>query len=283
MEKPEDIVQKAEKKLKAFFGGTKKFEDACDLFIKAANLFKVDKKWKEAAEAFQSAANCQLKLKSTYETASHLISSAICLLKVDKKSAIEMYKQAIDYYIEVGRFNMAAKYHKEIAEIYEKERDSSNALAHFQKAADFYSSENSESLAQQCLLKVALYSALMEEYERAINLYEEIGKAYLENNLLKYSAKENFLRAGLCHLARGDLVAAKRGYEQYQEVDITFESQRECKFLGDLITAFEEGDLEQFTNVVFDYDSLSKLDAWKTTILLRVKNKIKEETEKLLL
>ena len=47
--------------------------------------------------------------------------------------------------------------------------------------------------------------------------------------------------------------------DRYKEMDYTFGSSRECKLLDDL------------TNDVFEYDSISPLDPWKTTMLLRVK------------
>lgn len=43
--------------------------------------------------------------------------------------------------------------------------------------------------------------------------------------------------------------------------------------------AIEQGDQEAFADKLFQYDQLSKLDKWKTTLLLRVKNNIEEATE----
>ena len=37
----------------------------------------------------------------------------------------------------------------------------------------------------------------------------------------------------------------------------------------------EECDIEVFTDAVAEYDSVSKLDKWKTTLLLRIKNAMK--------
>jgi len=43
------------------------------------------------------------------------------------------------------------------------------------------------------------------------------------------------------------------------------------------LAAYESGDVEAFTNHVVEYDSFSKLDNWKTTILLRIKRTIRDE------
>ena len=70
---------------------------------------------------------------------------------------------------------MAAKHHTTIAEIYESEQpDLGKAITHYEKAADFYKGEESKSSANKCLLKVAQYAAQLEQYQKAIQIYEEV-------------------------------------------------------------------------------------------------------------
>lgn len=76
-----------------------------------------------------------------------------------------------------------------------------------------------------------------------------------------------------------DMVATSRALESYRELDNTFASTREHQLLVDLAEAVEQGDQEVFADKLFQYDNLSKLDKWKTTILLRVKNAIEEKGE----
>ena len=76
-----------------------------------------------------------------------------------------------------------------------------------------------------------------------------------------------------------DLVATTRALETYRDLDPTFASTREHQLLVDLAEAVEQGDQEAFADKLFQYDQLSKLDKWKTTILLRVKNGIEEKGE----
>lgn len=91
---------------------------------------------------------------------------------------------------------------------------------------------------------------------------------------MKYSVKDYFLKAGICHLATGDLVAATRALERYREIDPSFATQREHLLLTDLCEAVEAKSQDQFTDKLFQFDQVSKLDKWKTTILVRVKNSI---------
>lgn len=75
------------------------------------------------------------------------------------------------------------------------------------------------------------------------------------------------------------MVAVSRALESYRDLDPTFASTREHQLLVDLSEAVEQGDQEAFTDKLFQYDQLSKLDKWKTELLLRIKNSIEEKGE----
>jgi len=75
------------------------------------------------------------------------------------------------------------------------------------------------------------------------------------------------------------MVATKRALDQFQEMDPTFSATRECQLLTDLSEAVEQGDQEVFADKLYQFDQMSKLDKWKTTLLLRVKDAIEEKGE----
>ncbi|XP_062323166.1 N-ethylmaleimide-sensitive factor attachment protein, beta b isoform X2 [Osmerus eperlanus] len=173
-----------------------------------------------------------------------------------------------------GRFTIAAKHHITIAEIYESEMvDVEKAIAHYEQAADYYKGEESNSSANKCLLKVAAYSAQLEQYQKAIEIYEQVGSSTMDNPLLKYSAKEYFFKASLCHFIVDEL-NAKLAVEKYEEMFPAFSDSRECKLLKKLLEAHEEQNSEGFTEAVKEFDSISRLDQWHTTMLLRIKKSI---------
>lgn len=62
-------------------------------------------------------------------------------------------------------------------------------------------------------------------------------------------------------------------------MDPSFASTREHQLLVDLNETMQAGEPEQFTDKLAEFDHMSKLDKWKTTILLRVKNKIEQQEE----
>jgi alpha-soluble NSF attachment protein len=93
---------------------------------------------------------------------------------------------------------------------------------------------------------------------------------------MRYSVKDYLLKAGICQLATGDLVASQRALERYRQMDPQFAGQREYMLLTDLTEAVEAKSQEQFTDKLFQFDQINKLDPWKTTLLVRVKNSIEE-------
>lgn len=75
----------------------------------------------------------------------------------------------------MGRFTMAAKYHQNIAEIFETDgMDLEQAVQHYEQAADYFRGEESNSSANKCLLKVAQYAAQLENYDKAIQIYQQV-------------------------------------------------------------------------------------------------------------
>jgi alpha-soluble NSF attachment protein len=150
--------------------------------------------------------------------------------------------------------------------------------------------------ANSCFKDAADLHADLEEYPQAITRYEQVANYSLASSLTKYSVKEYWLRAGLCALALGvsflnlesmilsnslsrrqDPVTAKRNTTKYSTQDATFSSTREAKFLLALIEAVEAGDSEAFTGAVVGFDQVTKLDNWKTNILLKIKRSIQDE------
>jgi len=267
-----------------FGGGGFALEESADDFSKAANLLKMAKEWKQAGATYLRSADLHKQAGAPHEAASCYVNAAGCFRKCTAdpdQEAIKCLRLAIEYYTDEGRFSMAAKYEKEIAEIYEAESNFEESMKAYQQSAELYEGENAQSSADQCILKVAQFAAQLERYDQAIEIYEKVASNCLDNNLRKYQAKDFFLRAGICRLCSGDSVGARRALERYQGMDYGFVQEREAKLLDALITAFEELDVEAFTSAIVDYDSISKLDSWKTTMLLRIKKQIKEQDDDL--
>ena len=244
-EKARALVAKADKKLTAFsmssffFSSDTKYEEAEEMYKKAANQFKVAKSWDDAGAAFESAARCHLKLNSPHDIATSYQEAATCYRKTNAQQALRCYREVVSVHIDLGRFTMAAKIQKEIGELLEADGDTAAALDEYQTAADYYQAEESHSQANQVLLKVAEIAAGTKDYTRAVEIYERVAIASLDSNLLRFSVKGYLLSAGLCRLAAGDIGAAVSALERYVGIDASFSGTREGAFLRELVSAFD--------------------------------------------
>lgn len=277
-----ELIAKGDKKLTSMFSmfsSSNKYEDAEELYKKAANQLKVSKSWDEAGAAFEKAAQCHLKLQSPHEAATAYREAAGCYRKVNAKQAIVLYKEVVSIHIDLGRFTSAAKEQKEIGELLEAEGNLTDAIAEFTTAADYYQAEEQHSSANQVLLKVAGLCAASQDYKRAVEIYEQVAIASMETALLKFSVKNYLWLAGVCRLATGEIGAALDALERYDSLDPTFASTMEGKFLRSISAAYEELDEDAFTDTVREYDAIARLDSQKTTLLLEIKTKIKASQE----
>eukprot|EP00127_Corallochytrium_limacisporum_P005037 Clim_evm33s197 gene=Clim_evmTU33s197 len=283
--KANELMAQADKKAQKggglfnFLGGGSKHEDCAEIYGRAGNLYKLAKEWDRAGEAYEKQSQQMKMAGADFEAIQIMVNAASAYKKGNPENAVRCYRAAINGLLENGRFTMAAKHEVSVAEIYEGElTDLEKAMSSYRQAGDWFQGEDSTSQANKCRLKVAQYAAQLERYQEAIEIYEGIAAVSCENNLLKWSAKDYFLKAGICHLANGDLEGAKKAVQNYCDMFAAFEDSREYRFLKDLIDAVEEEDIEKYTQVVAEYDSVSRLEAWMTSMLLRIKNSVGEES-----
>ncbi|XP_023377903.1 alpha-soluble NSF attachment protein isoform X1 [Pteropus vampyrus] len=279
------LLAEAERKVKnsqsffsGLFGGSSKIEEACEIYARAANMFKMAKNWSAAGNAFCQAAQLHLQLQSKHDAATCFVDAGNAFKKADPQEAINCLMRAIEIYTDMGRFTIAAKHHVSIAEIYETELvDIEKAIAHYEQSADYYKGEESNSSANKCLLKVAGYAAQLEQYQKAIDIYEQVGTNAMDSPLLKYSAKDYFFKAALCHFcidmlnAKIPLAArpaapaalslacplppihprdAQLAVQKYEDLFPAFSDSREYKLMKKLLEAHEEQNVDSYTEAV---------------------------------
>lgn len=62
--------------------------------------------------------------------------------------------------------------------------------------------------------------------------------------------------------------------QKYEELFPAFSGSRECTLMKKLLDAHEEQNIDSYTEAVKEYDTISRLDQWLTTMLLRIKKTI---------
>ncbi|CAO3650670.1 unnamed protein product [Mucor hiemalis] len=253
-----DLIAQAQKTLNkwSFFGPSNKCEDAAELYEKAGNMFKLAQQWTNAGDAFVEAAKLFEKGGSAkFEGSRAYDNAAKSYKRNDPAAAVNALREAVILDQSGGNFRAAARHYQDIAEL----------------SAELYNADDSPALSNKCLLKVAQIAADLEMYNVAIEKYEQVAAAAIDDPLLKWSLKEYCFKAGLCHLCTGDMVKASQALANYCNMDMSFESTREYTLLKGVIDCIDQGDIDHFTQLVYDYDKLTRLDAWKTAVLLKIK------------
>lgn len=274
MGKGDSFMAQADKKLKSFGFFGNKYEEAAELLEKAANNYKLGKAWKPAAEAYRQLAALHVKLDSKHDAASAYVEGAKALMKVAPAEAVVLLQQAVEVYTDMGRLNMAARQLKEIAEAQEKQGLKEEAAAFYAQAADLFATESSGSEANKCRLKVAEFSAELEKFADAAEIYEDVARAAADNNLLRFGARGHLLCAGVCVLCFADDETVRARIERYKDIDLQFAGSREATLLEACADALAKCDEKAFATAVAEFDSLTRLDAWKTNMLLKVKRRL---------
>ncbi|NXN16910.1 SNAA protein, partial [Indicator maculatus] len=183
--------------------GSSRLEEACEIYARAANMFKMAKNWSAAGNAFCQAAQLHLQLQSKHDAATNFVDAGNAFKKADPQEAINCLLRAIEIYTDMGRFTIAAKHHISIAEIYE---------------AELVDIEKSSTSPSQCSTSPSLGSfspSLPSPVPPGgalpscpLLLCPQVGTMAMDSPLLKYSAKEHFFRAALCHFCI-DMLNAK--------------------------------------------------------------------------
>ncbi|KUI55251.1 hypothetical protein VP1G_02649 [Cytospora mali] len=282
---PRALLQKADKTLASASGGfslfggrEEKYQNAADLYLQAANAFRMQKSNREAGQTFEKAAQIQINnLKEPDDAANTYVDAFKVYRPESPEDAARCLEFSINQYCAKGNFRRAASHKESLGDVFENQlTDMKRALEAYEAAAGWYESDGASALANKLWLKVADIAALDGDYPKAIDNYEKVAHQSINNNLMRYSVKEYFLKAGICYLAAGDMIATQRALEKYRDMDPGFATQREHQLLIDLIATIEEGDQEKFADKLYAYDQMSKIDKWKTTILLRIKSAIDE-------
>ena len=281
--KAEDLMGEAEQKLnetggKCCGGGKSRarVEEACDLYVKAGNAFKMAKEWHRAGSAFAEAAAIQLENGRKNESGMHYVEAAKCYKKVSHEDCEQCLLKATEVYSDVGRGKTVAKQYMTLAELYEEQGNLEKAVEQFQLAADMFSGEELASSTTKCLLSVATHSATLGDFERAEQIFEQLGESSLSNKLLKYTACEHFARAGLCRLASkpqdGDGLLKK--IAEWKESSPAFAESRECTWLIRMADACQKESLDDLNEAVRTYESVTRLSKWEENLLKRIRKHI---------
>ncbi|KAG7806395.1 hypothetical protein KL921_004792 [Ogataea angusta] len=273
--------------LASFFGSSQqsRYEEAGDLYVQAANLYKLQKRNTQAGQTFEKAAESQKLAESPDEAANTLVEAFKCYKTEVPIEAARCLEQAIEMFVRKGQFRRSANFKADLGELYENElNDIPKAIQSYEDASEWYKGDSASALGNKFALKAAdLYcDNTVQEYAKAAVVYERVAKESLNNNLAKWSLKEYFLKAILCRLAdNNDYASGNALLQRFTQWDPTFESTREYEFASKLVEAVRNGSPDDIANSAKEFDKFSRLDAFKIRVLNKIKTSVVEAPEQL--
>lgn len=173
----------------------KKAEGSIQLYQKAVVVFQREKQYHEAGNCLKEIAFLKERIGQSadedYQEAAH------CFSFVDKKESLEIMKTMVRKYENQGKHDKAAEAYENMAQHFEEQKDFKTAVMFYERAADSHSlCRNNKSKERSCRLKYADLSCInsLGQWKDFIEVYENVGKQYLLEPMLKYSAKDMFFK-----------------------------------------------------------------------------------------
>lgn len=294
-EDPKSLLKQASEKAKPVSGFFWKlisspedqYEEAIDLYVQAAKIYrlgngKVSKDYIKSAECYKDAAIVALERLQNYNDAAmnYVEAYKLCKMGDEYSNACDYLQKAIDIFTKnMGQFRRAANYQFELGEILELQlHQMRQAREAYELAGDWYLQDNAIQLSNKCYLKCAdLLSVSNENNDdlfKSIKMYKNLIDTNLKKNLNLWVVKDYYLKIGLLQLLLTDTVASERTLAEAKTNLRDDQDCKEFKLLQALIDCYKEQDIDLMSNTLMKYDKFDKLDSWKTTILLKIKESL---------
>ncbi|MES1922789.1 hypothetical protein MHBO_004313 [Bonamia ostreae] len=191
----------------------------------------------------------------------------------------QYYEKAIKIYKDKNSFSYVAKLHKEMGQSLSKTNKFESAAKHLNLAGQFYESEDQTVTSCNCFFDEAVCRANTKQFLEAAEIFEKVAQVYVQNKLLRWSAKDCLFSAFLCRIAIFQNLNISDFLSKYCDIDSNFASTREYEYSQKLVKALNDNDSEKFSDALYEADSKLKLDNWKVSILVSVREKIGENVQ----
>lgn len=294
--KGDAFVKKAEEHLKSwnfFKSSSEKNEKAVEYYEKAANAYKMESNFEKSGTCFEKAARLSAKSSSElkdmdmarfFEEGGKMFANAN-----ENEKAKELYLEAGEALNRGGKraggaFEQAALLATDISEKREL----------FQRAVKCHRESGSKVSATILLNKLALMEVEAMAFDKALELFEQLGRDALEDSVTRTGAFRILFRALLANLAqlgghqqpnpvpysRGEILTQLRQrFEAYQMLDIQFNKNcREHMLMTELLAALEGGDEEGYDAAVKSFRKVCVMEAPEQLMLREGKGGFSVET-----
>ena len=274
-------------------------DDNCAMqqLLNAAHKYKLAKEWRGCAETHENLAKCYIEMGDMSEAANAYVSAAGFWEKtVDQSSAaprqemVSALHEAVKLYARVRRLIMAARQLRSIGDeldraaaikawegdVAEEERLRDDAIRCYSEAADLFDMESAHCEVFNCRLKIAETCAELGRYSSAVDRFEGAAMYAAKTPLLKYSARDYLLHAGLCCLCYMSPDHIDARLDRYRKINLEFNGSRNDDLLRELAAARRELDDVKFAKAVAMHEIITMPNPWKAKLLRDAKRIIEE-------
>jgi len=273
---PKELIQQAETILNSYyywvqFWKTSKtqYHSVIDLYREAGIIYKNKKEYNLAKECFLKSAHYNMVIKDKDGIASDYLELARITKHISNEDAAKYYSISINQYAKINKFNLCARYSKELAELHESMGNMIKAINSYKQTVQFMAKLSDEPGIVNCRVKVGDMLATYGSYAEAFDIYETLAIDCLKSDVAKYLVDELLFKAGLCRLCKGGALTLEAGYGKYVVISPGFKSTSESHYLTELSDAMREKSIKKFNKIV--EDGLSKeINSWETNILLKM-------------
>uniref|UniRef100_A0A8C2U085 NSF attachment protein beta n=1 Tax=Coturnix japonica TaxID=93934 RepID=A0A8C2U085_COTJA len=95
MAEAEKRVKGSHSFLRGLFGGNTRVEEACEMYTRAANMFKIAKNWSAAGNAFCQAAKLHMQLQSKHDSATSFVDAGNAYKKADPQGTGDQIRDCL--------------------------------------------------------------------------------------------------------------------------------------------------------------------------------------------
>ena len=251
-------------------------EEALELFEKAKNQYIGKKEYDKSILCYEWIITCLTELKSYDKMATIYVEYADILLnkKNNSELALKYYSKAINILIDEGKFINIAKIKTKLAQYYTDKLCLEEAITLYKEIVEIYQdSPSSLCPLKETTIKMFELQVHCGKFEDAYNSVKNLleNKKILEHT---YLYNDNIFHALLCMIIV-DNNNLENALEDFSKM--SFDKSSQYLFLIKLNRFLQNNDLEGFTAVIQEYDSLTKLGELEIILLKKIKELFENE------
>lgn len=166
-------------------------DDARELFIQAGNAAKAESDYPKAVDAYKRALDL---CTEDYERSQMYEAISSSYKMFDLPQAIGPLTRAAELHMAQGKWTMASQVLEKVAELYEEMNESENQIKCLKEAWRFAKQEGQKAAMNRIQKRMAEIFVLQRQFIQAQEEYEQMAEKSKDDAMLKYNAKDFWLR-----------------------------------------------------------------------------------------